>query len=507
MVKVLLSFLVAGLVGFCTPRAQAQNLPSGYIGTVNQTATGIYQQFSYSYTAPTTGVDYIGLAFRQDPGYWSVGSFKLTAQGSTTNLLNNPNLQYGGNVSQYGLQAPADWGVWYQSSAGAPPAAGMWYGPGSGWMGSTTAGLGVNTGTSGSWIDGAVGSYDGIYQGFNATAGTTYNFSFYSDGTNSYSNPSIMIGVYAGACAAGSNIFNCTPVTTSGFTAAATPQATQGTGGAPTPPPDTGGGSTAPTYSSSITTSESALMALDQSYVNAITSNSIYIDQVGNNDRVTINQNTKYNAITGYTQNAVLIRGGNNNITMRQGDPNNTASTHNLMQVDVLGGGGNTLNLNQGTDTNGNGTGTDAGHHYLGLQINGSSNSVTTQQQTTNLTVGNYTQIAISGNANNVGVYQTGSAPQQSFNVVNGSSNTLSVTQQGTSTHFSDVTLTGNSNSATISQSNTGATGSNAATIVLNNSGGPTSLNLTQTGGQVYSINQTCTSSAGCGTITVRQGN
>jgi hypothetical protein len=227
------SFLVTACL---SAHSQAYgDLPAGSIGTVNQTATGTYQLFSYSWTAPTTGADYFGIALRQDPGYWSVGSFKLTAQGSSTNLLNNPNLQYGGTTNtQYGLQAPADWGLWYQSGNGIPPAAGQYYAPGSGWMGSTTLGGGVNTGTSGSWIDGAVGTYDGIYQGFSATAGTTYNFSFYASGTNPYSNPSIMIGVYAGACSGG--IFSCTP-TSNAFTVAATPQDTQGTGGAPPPPP------------------------------------------------------------------------------------------------------------------------------------------------------------------------------------------------------------------------------------------------------------------------------
>jgi hypothetical protein len=224
------SILIAGL-GYCT-KIQAQNLPAGYIGTVNETVTNTYQLFSYSFTASATGVDYVGLAFRQDPGYWSVGSLKLTAGSGTSNLLLNGNLQYGGSTST-GLQAPADWGVWYQNGT-YPAAAGTWFAPGSGWMGSTTSGLGVNTGSSGSWIDGAVGSFDGIYQGFNATAGTTYNFSFYSSGSNPYSNPSIMIGVYAGACASGSSVFSCTPAATAGFTALATPAQTAGTGGAPT---------------------------------------------------------------------------------------------------------------------------------------------------------------------------------------------------------------------------------------------------------------------------------
>jgi fibronectin-binding autotransporter adhesin len=218
--------------------AHGQNLPSNPIGVVNYTSPGTYVNYSYSFTASATGVDYFGLAIRQDPGYWSIGNFDLTRAGSSTNLLLNPNLQYGGTTNtQYGLQAPADWGIWYQSSAGAPPAAGQYYSPGSGWLGSYSGGLGVNTSTAGSWIDGAVGTFDGIYQGINVSAGVTYNFSFSLNGTQSSSNPSIEIGAYAGACTAGTTPFTCTPNTSSGFTAAATPQQTQGTGGAPTPPP------------------------------------------------------------------------------------------------------------------------------------------------------------------------------------------------------------------------------------------------------------------------------
>jgi hypothetical protein len=231
-------FLLFLMVTLASVLSLAQNLPPNPIGIVNYTTPGTYVNYNYSFTAPTTGVDYFGVAIRQDPGYWGIGNFSITAGSSSTNLLLNPNLQYGGTTNtQYGLQAPANWGIWYQSAAGAPPAAGMYYAPGQGWMGTYTGGLGVNTSTAGTWIDGAVGTFDGIYQGINVRAGTTYNFSFSLNGTQSSSNPSIEIGAYAGACASGSNIFTCTPAASSGFTAAATPAQTQGTGGAPIPPP------------------------------------------------------------------------------------------------------------------------------------------------------------------------------------------------------------------------------------------------------------------------------
>jgi len=233
-----LPFVLLFVIVLISGQSRAGDLPPNPIGIVNYTTPGTYVNFSYSFTAPTTGVDYFGLAIRQDPGYWGVGNFSLTAGSNSTNLLLNPNLQYGGTTNtQYGLQAPANWGIWYQSSAGAPPAAGQYYAPGSGWMGTYTGGLGVNTSTAGTWIDGAVGTFDGIYQGVSVRAGTTYNFSFSLNGTQRSNNPSIAIGAYAGSCASGSTVFSCTPAASSGFTAAATPAQTQGTGGAPIPPP------------------------------------------------------------------------------------------------------------------------------------------------------------------------------------------------------------------------------------------------------------------------------
>ena len=57
------------------------------------------------------------------------------------------------------IQAPADWGVWYQNGT-YPAAAGTW------------SNIGGSHG--GVWYDGAVGTFDGIYQGIALQAGTTY---------------------------------------------------------------------------------------------------------------------------------------------------------------------------------------------------------------------------------------------------------------------------------------------------------------------------------------------
>ena len=509
--------------------ALAQSLPSGYIGTVNQTTTNTYQNFTYSWTAPTTAIDYFGLAFRQDPGYWSVGNFSLTGAGSN-NLLSNPNLQYGGTVSSYGMAAPANWGVWYQSSAGAPPAAGFWAAPGQGWYGAYTGGLGVNTATAGSWIDGAVGTYDGIYQGFSATAGTTYTFSFTSLGTNPYSNPSIMIGVYAGACAAGSSVFSCAPNSSSGFTAAMTPQATQGTGGAPPPTapasPTVVGTSTATvvtsstsgsttsyyntiqtttTYSdgsttvangtstlistsdtggsASITANQQADIAAFNSHT--INNNGIYIRQSGNGDTINVQQIGSHNLIT------ATIADGNNNITIKQGNGN---SGKNEIATSIKGGS-NIVNLTQAYDI----AGISAGDNYQQINITGVNNNVTASQTNTGGT-GHFLEVGITGNNNIVAATQDTNGQKQLFATITGNSNTVSTVQTGTGQHYLNVAAQGNGNSATVNQSGSTA---NAASITLINAGAPASVNLTQSGGQNYTITQTCYTV--CGTVTVRQ--
>jgi len=235
-------------------------------------------------------------------------------------------------------------------------------------------------------------------------------------------------------------------------------------------------------------------------------SSNIYIDQVGSNDHITINQNNRYESIGGVSQQAMLVRGSNNTIVVNQGDPLNNQSTHNIVNIDAVSGS-NSITVNQGTDSNGLGNGYDTGYHYAGVSVNGVNNTVSVQQQNTGSAIantGNYASINITGNQNNESLIQTGPGPKQAFSVINGNLNTETVSQTGLGQHFLDVSLTGNGNSATVNQSGNTP---NSAQIYLTNAGGPASVNLTQTGGQSYSISQTCVQATGCGTVTVRQGN
>jgi len=260
----------------------------------------------------------------------------------------------------------------------------------------------------------------------------------------------------------------------------------------------------APQYASSIT-------AAQQSRVNAaavtragIMHNGIYIDQVGNNDHINVSQVGGYNQVSGIGATNAPVRGDLNNITIRQGDPGNPVGK-NLIEMSVQGTGSNTLNLNQGRDTNGNYTGVDVGNHYQSVSVSGYSNTVTTNQQNTGGTVGHYLEANIVGNYNTVGLVQTdGTTQKQTFANVNGNNNVLNASQTGIGNHYLDVSLNGNGNSATVNQYGNTA---NAATLSLTNAGGPASVNLTQTGGQVYNITTVCVTAGGCQPITVKQGN
>ena len=567
-------------------RAQVGVLPAGYIGAVQCCNTpGRYSTYSYSFTPTQTGSEFILFAFRQDPAYWSFGNVQVNLAGSTNNLVLNGNMHYGGavnvttNSGNINIQAPTHWGVVYQNGI-YPAAAGMWSGSG--------GPQGV-----GQWYDGAVGSFDGIYQGIAVTAGQTYQVSFQALSTSGVANTSsIQIGVYAGSCASlALSPANCTPNSSSGFTSLATPAQTGTAGGVtitststsyvqstvttngtpivttthptrtvnavingqavietftdtqtstvipttttvystPTTVTTYSDGSTVtttgnptvvstgtsnstpivslteattpttivPAYSSNITPEQQARVNAASSRKNGIVGNGVYLSNTGSNNVVYVEQVGMNQLVSGIGQQAAYINGSGNSITLKQGDVISKQG-QSLIELSVSGNF-NTIRVNHGRDLYGSSSGSDMGYHYASVSISGDNNAVTNFQQGIN----NYSETVVSGNSNVVQVNQNGTN-NVSFSTVNGSGNNLSSSQTGSGGHFLDVTLTGNGNSAVVSQS--GNT-QNKATISLTNAGGPASVNLTQTGGQVYSIQQTCVTPSGCGTVMIRQGN
>ncbi len=206
--------------------ASAQTLPAGYLGTVTGNTPNTWQTFTYTFTPSTTGANFIGFAFRQDPAFWTFDNVSLTATGSSTNLLTNGAFTTGGSFNvtttngPSSIQAPTNWGVWYQNGT-YPAAAGTWTD-----IGGTHGGV---------WYDGAVGTFDGIYQGIVLQAGTTYTITFEVSGNNTADTGPIQLGIYGGAC---DNVSlaasSCTIPSSVGFTTLATP-AEGAAAGNPTP--------------------------------------------------------------------------------------------------------------------------------------------------------------------------------------------------------------------------------------------------------------------------------
>ena len=222
-----------------------------------------------------------------------------------------------------------------------------------------------------------------------------------------------------------------------------------------------------PPYSSSITTVQQASKTAHTTARQAQTANEIYIEQVGDN----------------------------NNITIRQG----TSSTGKNRMTVSASGNTNTINLNQGYNTDGTVSAGDGNNHYLLLTTSGNSNSITTSQTG----LGQYNETTISGNNNVINLQQMGTGSKTLFANVNGSNNTALVQQKDSGQDYLDLKLTGNGHNVNALQQ---GTGNHAATIGLTNAGGSSTLNMTQQGStaQTYSIQQSCATPLGCSTTIVQ---
>ncbi len=255
-------------------------------------------------------------------------------------------------------------------------------------------------------------------------------------------------------------------------------------------------------YVSSISGGQSAARAAGYATVLGSGTNTIYIDQVGDNNTITVLQASRYNTLKGVTGQYAIIHGDSNTITTRQGDTIDTTG-RNVLQLDV-NGSVNTLNLNQGRSTLGTADGSESGGHFQSINIAGLSNSLTTAQDNLGGSQsGHFLNLAITGNYNTATLQQLQNTAKTQFTTIIGNSNAVTTTQTGTGAHFLDLNLTGNSHSVTTHQS---GTGNHSATIGLTNAGGPATLNMTQQGSlnQTYSILQSCMNPAGCSTSIVQ---
>jgi fibronectin-binding autotransporter adhesin len=501
--------------------ASAQgNIPGGYIGRVLNNTPGTWQNYSYTFTAATTGSNYFMLAFRQDPAYWRVDNIKVTAPGSSTNLLTNGDMSTGGGVSvnngQQYIQAPTAWGVAYQNGT-YPSAAGTW--------------------TGGLWYDGAVGSYDAIYQAVRLTAGQTYTLSFDVNGDHqaTTSTAGWQIGVYAGSCGnVGLAPTECTLPSNAGFTQLAKPGETYTAGCTNDCPtnPDAGPTVTGTSTSNNVTTSNSvgSTTTTNNQYTwgggtytvtgtstpTTTTTTTTPVTTTYWSDGTTTTSNGSSTTTTSVTYNYTVTKPNNAPVNPNAGTNTNSVyitqinagasnkikanqSGHGNYESISLGGSNNNINLGQGYTFSTTGVATESGtasnSNLIGLSLSGNSNTVSNSQ----VGASNSSILSATGNSNVLTITQTGNT-NQTYSTISGNSNSLTIGQTGNS-NVAAANLYGNSNTASISQ-----TGNNHGTVLnLINAGGANNVSVIQTGtGDAYSLQQTCTNPAGCSVSVIR---
>jgi len=200
---------------------------------------------------------------------------------------------------------------------------------------------------------------------------------------------------------------------------------------------------------------------------------------------------------TGQSGNLLHIEqiGDNNDITIRQGI---TITGKNRIEL-YANGNNNTLNLNQGYNVDGTVSLSEYNNHYQYLNLSGASNNITTKQINGTVNLGHFMETTISGNTNVLNMTQQGTGSKTLFLNVNGGSNSVTTNQKDSGQHYLDLSLTGNGHTVNATQQ---GTGNHAATINFTNTGGASTLNLNQSGStnQTYSINQSCANAGGCAT-------
>jgi hypothetical protein len=178
---------------------------------------------------------------------------------------------------------------------------------------------------------------------------------------------------------------------------------------APTAPPPP---QPEPTYPAvNITTNQTIKLG----QTNAVTSNSIYIQNIGDNNTVNVEQFSKFNAIRGVNGAAAMLINGNNN----------------------------TVTINQGTAT------TAIGNNLAEVAITGSGNTVSLTQQHN----GKYTELVMNGTGNQLTAHQKDAGGKYAFFNILGNSNVINTTQQGSGNHFIDINAPHGGLNATITQS------------------------------------------------------
>ena len=234
--------------------------------------------------------------------------------------------------------------------------------------------------------------------------------------------------------------------------------------------------------------------------------NGIYIDQAGSNNSITILQESENNQIRGIDQQKAQLWGNSNTYDIRQGAPTTTGI--NLIEL-MVDGDSNDLTLFQDRFDAGTADSSASGDNILRIDIDGNSNTVATNQRGETNAGGQFGEINITGDLNDVTMVQRSTLSETAFIDITGNSNVVDLLQQNTSnavgsTKFADIKLTGDGHTVNLTQDGTGG---HQANIDLTYGSDPSTLNLNQLGStsQSFSIEQTCYTAGGCSTTLTQQ--
>jgi len=281
-----------------------------------------------------------------------------------------------------------------------------------------------------------------------------------------------------------------------------------GSGGTPSNPGQAGSvcADCAPSWpaTSDISAGQSSTKAAAKARVaNIQLGNHLYIEQkIGSsNNSVTVEQTGNYNKIAGGGGGTyAIINGSSNTFNVKQGD----TLGKNLFEFSVTGNTNNITLWQARNPTTGMQDGQESGGHYMGLNLTGSTNTLSLKQSNDGGTAsGHFAYVDVTGNNNQGTLKQMGNGEKTFFGIVNGNTNVFDITQQGSGSFF-DLSLTGNGHNVTASQKDAG---SHKATVNLTNNGGASNVTLIQQGATAQNINitQQCATLSGC-SVSVTQG-
>jgi len=226
------------------------------------------------------------------------------------------------------------------------------------------------------------------------------------------------------------------------------------------------------------------------------TGSGVHIDQVGDNLTLNVEQHGTGNFIRGknWAGNAI-IDGDNNTVNLQQGTAAHP-SNNNAVGLSVVGN-------NNAVDIRQDHLGVGGGGHRALLDLTGNLNSVTMFQNNSG-SGAHYLDVIVNGSSNSITSQQQNNVAKDTFINVQGGSNTVNTMQQGSGSHYLDVYLSGNGHSVGVTQQ---GSGNHAARIELYNQGGSSTVTLNQQGNtsQNYSLSQQCTNPAGCTTTMTQQ--